>query len=97
MARWTQPHEVGEYGRVAHAFTDANKSMNLLVIDRRGAHHAGRLTGANMSQDPHCFPPVYAGEFTLEDERGVKRTFDLLDVQDVYPQFTPPEAAAQIP
>ena len=92
------PQEVREYARVAHAFIDAfGVSMDLLVIDRTGRHHAGRLTASNFHQDPSAFPPSFAGEFTLVDNRGRQQTFDILDVQDVFPLFTPEQAAAQVP
>ena len=98
MSRWTQPQDVREYARVAHAFIDAmTVSMNLIVIDRQGRHHTGRLTKASSHQDPDYFPPRFAGDFTIQDQSGQITTFDLIDVRDVFPLLTPAEAADQIP
>lgn len=97
MARWTQPNEVREYARVAHAFIDAFcVSMDLIVIERNGRHHTGRLVRSSTHQDPHAHPPRFAGEFTIEDEDGKSRTFDILEVRDVFPKFLPQQAAEQL-
>ena len=98
MARWTQPHEIREYGRVLHAFIDAMaNSRKLLVIPRQGRPVTGQLDSASTHQEPTQFPPAYAGEFTLRGDQGELTTFDILDVKDVFPLFTPQEAAALIP
>jgi len=97
MSRWTQPQEVREYARVAHAFIDAMAiSMNLLVIDRANGQHTGRLVRSSLHQDPNYFPPRYAGDFIIQDQNGNCTTFDIIDVQDVFPLLTPSQAAAQI-
>ena len=98
MARWTQPHEIREFARVSHAFLDAlSASVNVLVIDHHGRQHSGQLVASSIHQEPRNFPPAFAGEFTIEDGQGQRHTFDLLDVRDVYPLFTPVQAASQLP